>query len=130
MKVAIVGGLALVIMAFDASERYDFLPPASLEHNHPPEDIEIHEKFYSKWHAPDGAMCCSGKDCYPTEVRFIGESIYAKRREDGKFIYIPPRTVDRSRESPDGRNHMCAPSPSDEHPWAPNVYCFILGNGT
>jgi hypothetical protein len=124
MRGAICATLALLLSTSPSPA------PETYDQFHPPEDIEIHEKFYSKWYAPDGGMCCSSKDCYPTEVRFIGESIYAKRREDGKFIYIPPHTVDRSRESPDGRNHMCAPSPADEHPWASNVYCFILGNGT
>ena len=39
-------------------------------------------------------------------------SIFAKRREDGKFILVPPDKVERNRDNPDGRNHTCAPPPT------------------
>ena len=99
--------------------------------HHPPQDQWLHEKFYSTWHMPDNpsASCCNDADCYPTEIKLIGGKIYAKRREDGKYILIPPRKVERSLDNPDGRNHLCAPPPglSDS---SDTVYCFALGGAT
>jgi hypothetical protein len=42
------------------------------EHNHPPADAAIHEKFYSTWMMPDDPKrsCCNRQDCYPTEARY------------------------------------------------------------
>ena len=99
--------------------------------HHPPQDQPLHEKFYSTWHMPDqpGVSCCNNADCYPTEIQYVNGNIFAKRREDGKFIPIPPEKVERNRDNPDGRNHLCAPPPigfgsSD------TVYCFALGGAT
>lgn len=82
-------------------------------HRHPPQDQPLHEKFYSKWHMPDNpsVSCCNEADCYPTEIKYVDGKIYAKRREDGKYISVPPEKVERNRDNPDGRNHLCAPSP-------------------
>jgi hypothetical protein len=54
--------------------------------------------------------CCNKGDCYPTEVRIVDGDIFAKRREDGKFIAVPATKVERNRDNPDGRNHICAPT--------------------
>jgi hypothetical protein len=98
---------------------------------HPVADLPIHEKFYSTWYMPDQPTrsCCNKADCYPTEVRVQEDSIYARRREDGKWLRIPPQKVERNRDSPDGRNHLCAPPPRATNP-ADTVYCFALGSGT
>jgi hypothetical protein len=53
--------------------------------------------------------CCNDADCYPTEMKYVDGSIYAKRREDGKYIAVPAEKVERNRDNPDGRNHLCAP---------------------
>src|ERR1700716_3269874 len=100
-------------------------------HQHPPQDRLLHERFYSRWHMPDNpAMsCCNEADCYPTEIKYIHGDIYAKRREDGKYIAIPPQKVERNRDNPDGLNHLCAPPPSVYHP-SDTVYCFALGGAT
>jgi hypothetical protein len=100
-------------------------------HRHPPQDQPLHEKFYSAWHMPDnpGVSCCNQADCYPTEIKYVDGEIYAKRREDGKYIPIPPQKVERNRDNPDGRNHLCAPPPSVVHP-SDTVYCFALGGAT
>src|SRR5579863_4588624 len=76
--------------------------------HHPAQDMALHEKFYSSWHMPDrpAVSCCNNADCYPTEIKFVGGSIYAKRREDGKFILVPPEKVEHNRDNPDGRNHL------------------------
>lgn len=100
------------------------------EHQHPPQDVELHEKFYSTWMMPDHptTSCCNKRDCYPTEARFKDGQWFARRREDGKFIWIPPSKVEINRDSPDGRNHLCAPPGSIAG--GDPVFCFIAGNGT
>jgi len=100
-------------------------------HQHPPQDQSLHEKFYSTWHMPDNpsVSCCNNADCYPTEMKHVGGDIYARRREDGKYILIPPRKVERSRDNPDGRNHLCAPPPNVVNP-SDTVFCFTLGGAT
>jgi hypothetical protein len=75
------------------------------------------------------ASCCNDADCYPTEIEYIDGSIYAKRREDGKYLLVPPEKVERNRDNPDGRNHLCAPPPNALHP-SDTVYCFALGGAT
>ena len=81
---------------------------AAAQHRHPPEDQALHEKFYSTWYMPDNpnSSCCNDADCYPTEIKNVGGNIYARRREDGKYIPIPPQKVERNRDNPDGRNHL------------------------
>ena len=99
--------------------------------HHPPEHMQLHEKFYSTWYMPDEPTrsCCNKADCYPTEIKYVDGTIYAKRREDGKFILIPPEKVERNRDNPDGRNHLCAPPPHAFHA-ADTVFCFALGGAT
>jgi hypothetical protein len=100
-------------------------------HHHPPQDQFLHEKFYSTWHMPDNpsVSCCNEADCYPTEIKYVDGEIYAKRREDGKYIAVPPQKVERNRDNPDGRNHLCAPPPNVLHP-SDTVFCFALGGAT
>jgi len=105
------------------------------EHNHPPEDAAIHDKFYSTWIRPDQPQlgsCCSNKDCYPTEFKRVGKQWHAKRREDGAWIAVPPEKFEHNRvdgtprDSPDGRNHVCM-QPPGEYDF---VFCAALGGGT
>ena len=100
-------------------------------HRHPPQDQLLHEKFYSTWHMPDNpaVSCCNDADCYPTEIRYVDGNIYARRREDGKYIVVPAEKVERNRDNPDGRNHLCAPPPAALHP-PDTVFCFALGGAT
>lgn len=101
------------------------------ERRHPIRDMALHEKFYSTWRMPDNPAlsCCNNADCYPTDVKYVDGSIYAKRREDGKYILIPPQKVEHSRDNPDGRNHLCAPPPSLSNS-SDTVYCFAIGGAT
>ena len=97
---------------------------------HPAADVPIHEKFYSTWFMPDEPMksCCNKADCYPTEATFKDGQWFARRREDGKYISVPWKKVERNRDNPDGRNHVCMPAPTASYP--PNtVFCFSLGGG-
>jgi hypothetical protein len=104
---------------------------AAAQHRHPPQDEALHEKFYSTWYMPDNpaSSCCNNADRYPTEIKYVGGNIYARRREDGKYILIPARKVERNRDNPDGGNHLCAPPPTSFHP-PDTVFCFSLGGGT
>jgi hypothetical protein len=107
------------------------LSPAAAEQHHPPQDADLHEKFYSTWYMPDNPIrsCCNKADCYPTEIKVIGSSIYARRREDGKYILVPAHKVEQNRDNPDGRNHICAPPPSAIGYPPDTVFCFSLGGG-
>jgi hypothetical protein len=102
-------------------------------HHHPAADAQLHEQFYSTWKRPDmpGLGCCSLQDCYPTPIRQAANGTYeGRRREDGKWITIPPAKMDWSRGSPDGGSHMCAPPPwFDEVTGDPvdDVFCAIVG---
>jgi hypothetical protein len=104
---------------------------AAAQHNHPPQDEPLHEKFYSRWYMPDdpSKSCRNKADCYPAETKYVAGTIYARRREDGKYIPILPQKVERNRDNPDGRNHLCAPPPTSFNP-SDTVFCFSLGGGT
>ena len=65
----------------------------------------------------------------PYKLLPIDGKIYAQRREDGKYIPVPPQKVERNRDNPDGRNHLCALPPNVYKP-ADTVYCFALGGAT
>jgi hypothetical protein len=104
---------------------------AAGQHRHPAQDEALHDKFYSTWYMPDdpSKSCCNKADCYPTEIRLVGGNIYARRREDGKYIPIPSQKVERKRDNPDGRSHLCAPPPGSGYA-SDTVFCFSLGGGT
>src|SRR5262249_21345640 len=113
-------GVAYVVMSELANAQ---------EHRHPPQDVEVHLRFYSKWMMPDNPTksCCNLADCYPTEIKYEGDDLYARRREDAKWQYVPPQKIEHNRDNPDGRNHLCAPPP---RVWAADiVFCFTLGGG-
>ena len=101
------------------------------QRHHPPADMSLHEKFYSTWYMPDQPTksCCNKADCYPTEVTYRDGDVFARRREDGKWLRIPAAKVERNRDNPDGRNHLCAPPPTATHYPADTVFCFALGAG-
>jgi hypothetical protein len=104
---------------------------AAQEHGfHPPQDMPLHEKFYSTWYMPDNPTksCCNKADCYPTEVKHVGTTLLARRREDGAWIVVPPQKIEHNRDNPDGRNHVCMPPPTSSQ--AGTVFCFSLGSGT
>jgi hypothetical protein len=136
-------GLALAILMFaghfQLSQAQELQAPElnapshaqSSAHNHPPEDAALHEMFYSTWMMPDhpNVSCCNKQDCYPTEARFRDGFWEAKRREDGQFVRVPWEKVEQRRDNPDGRNHVCMPSPVSSRR-ADEVYCFVLGGGT
>jgi hypothetical protein len=100
------------------------------ERHHPPEHMQLHEKFYSTWFMPDDPRrsCCNKADCYPTQVKFENGQWWALRREDQQYIPVPWQKVEINRNNPDGRNHLCAPPPTSPH-GPSTVFCFALGGG-
>lgn len=82
-------------------------------------------KFYETWMMPDApySSCCNKKDCYATEARFVNGVWFALIRETGKFVPVPDAKIEHNRDSPDGRNHVCANSEG-------RVFCFKAGGGT
>lgn len=104
---------------------------AHAQHNHHPiADMPLHEQFYQGWFMPDNPTksCCNKADCYPTVIQYRNGQLYARRREDGHWLPIPPNKIEQRRDNPDGRNHICAPPPSAAY--LPNtVFCFALGGG-
>lgn len=99
---------------------------------HPAHDMPLHEKFYSNWFMPDqpNKSCCNKADCYPTQVLFHDNHWYAQRREDGMWLFIPDNKVERNRDNPDGRSHVCAPPPLNFGFSPFTVFCFSLGGAT
>jgi len=76
---------------------------AMAQRRHPPQGEPLQEWFCSTWYMPDNpaVSCCNKGDCYPTEIKFVDRNIYARRRENGKYILIPPQKVERDRDSRD-----------------------------
>lgn len=104
------------------------------QHHHPPADAGMHDSFYMTWMVPNNgaprvSSCCSGKDCYPVEVRSGRFGWEFRRREDGAWLPIPENRIEQNqadpRESPDHRNHVCAPPPTSG---VTKVYCFTFGS--
>src|SRR5262249_15947698 len=48
--------------------------------------------------------------------------LYAQRREDKKWLRIPPAKVEHNRDNPDGRNKLCAPP--HNMPQGDVVFCW------
>lgn len=128
----------------------------SMPHADHPQDIPLHEIFYSKWNFPDRRnekgerhqSCCNKNDCYPTVFKQVKGHWYARRREDGAWVLVPDRKLEQNypdaNDSPDGQSHVCMPGPNwagmgnanwddtatitlDGRPAA--IFCAVLGNG-
>jgi hypothetical protein len=128
LSVPLAASIALSLPACAALAQQQEESPAQHRH-HPLQDMPLHEKFYSTWFMPDQPTksCCNKADCYPTEITYRDGVLYAQRREDKKWLRIPPAKVERHRDNPDGRNHLCAPPPNTLQ--GDVVFCFALGAG-
>jgi hypothetical protein len=105
-------------------------PIAAQEIHHHEGMPEAVDRFYSTWRQPAYGNprtmgCCDRTDCYPTQAKFQDGLWFAKHRETGRWIIIPPDKVEHDqidpRESPDGRTHLCANRYG-------TVYCFVVGS--
>lgn len=108
--------------------------PAIAQHHDHPQDLDLHNKFYSNWlvpnpYGPRVSSCCSKNDCYPTAVIVRNGQYYARRREDGAWLRVPPERLEQNqpdpRESPDHQSHACIAPPHAGN----YVYCATLGAG-
>jgi hypothetical protein len=103
-------------------------PALAQDHHHPPQDEAIHQRFYKTWMMPDArhVSCCHDQDCAPAETQFRDGQWFARKvGETGDFTPVPDRKIERDRDSPDGRSHLCGrPFGSDF-----SVFCFIAGAG-
>lgn len=106
------------------------LGPLVLGHEHPPQDEELHVKFYLSWMIPPlrNVSCCDKRDCYPTAVKNVGGTWFVERREDREWIPVPEHKIEQNqkdpKESPDGRAHVCLGPP----PYGV-LHCFTHGSG-
>jgi len=98
-------------------------------HHHEGMSTEV-DRFYSYWRQPNNGLerqfgCCNKTDCYPAEAKVIDGRWWVKIREGGRWVIVPSHKVEHlqrdPRESPDGRNHVCA----NPQGW---VFCFVAGS--
>ena len=100
--------------------------PALADHVHPTETITgATAAFYETWMRPDmpDVSCCNRMDCYATQARRRGGRIEARHRESGDWVEVPRERLEQNRDSPDGRNHLCASA--DRF-----VFCLVMGGGS
>lgn len=107
---------------------------------HPPEHMQLHHEHYSKWQRKDTTLhssiknCCGDGDCYPTAAHYdVAKGLWkAKRREDGKWLWIPKNVFDEASNDPrsaDGRSHLCAVGPNNNSFGKDWIWCFRPGAG-
>lgn len=95
-------------------------------------------EFYARWMQPPlrEVSCCNHEDCYATPIKLVDGRYYALRREDQRWLLIPPGKLEQQQQSdenilnaPDGRSHACIPKPpaADQHD-PETVYCATLGS--
>jgi hypothetical protein len=105
------------------------------EHNHPPQDVPLHEQFYIQWKVPNGGnpravSCCNKMDCYPTAVRYdpVQKAWFALRREDHEWVVVHPEKLEQlqtdEEPSPDHQSHACIRPPQ----LGGQVVCATLGD--
>lgn len=84
-------------------------------------------RFYQSWVMPDApkVSCCHDQDCSPAASKFEDGKWYAMRGDE--WVVIPDSKIERERDSPDGRSHLCGrPSLSGN---GFSVFCFVRGGG-
>lgn len=94
------------------------------EHRHLPEHAGLHDEFYKGWMRPDNPRmsCCNVQDCAPVEhVERRNGQWWMQRTTDGEWLEIPDQKIERNRDTPDGRSHMCSSGSL--------VFCAVIGTG-
>jgi len=134
--IGIVAGIIAALFAVHVARAQPTYPNTvrqpDHQSSHPPQDQELHEKFYQHWFrpVPRTVSCCSMQDCYPTEAKLVGGTWFALRREDRQWIPVPESVLEHNQadpeESPDGRSHVCMQPPGNSN----MVFCFVLGTFT
>jgi hypothetical protein len=99
---------------------------------HRTQDMPIHELFYETWMMPDNRKmsCCHKQDCQPAASKFENGQWWARWEDMPKDQWwpIPASKVEKDRDTPDGRSHMCGRKGGGFAPQF-TVYCFIPGGG-
>lgn len=111
--------------------RADDVDGGPMPHANHPQDLPLHERFYSTWNMPNAGMrrtvsCCNKNDCYPTRIWAENGKYWALHRESGESIEVPANKLEQlqpdEEESPDGQSHICASRQKA-------VYCATMGSG-
>ncbi len=75
-------------------------------HHHPPEHMELHEKFYSKLKIPGTKQsCCNDRDCRPADYRVSSDGEY-EFKVAGYWIKVDRMKIIHEL-TPDGGGHWC-----------------------
>lgn len=113
----VVVALALVWVMWRAS-------PVNAQAPHPDHAAD---HFYTSWMMPDNPQtsCCSREDCAPAQAKVVDGKWFARWTDADEWTEIPPHKVERIRDMPDGRAHLCG-RPS---PFGLMVFCFGAGAG-
>lgn len=125
--------LALVCMGLLLYFLYTIDFAHGQEHRHPPQDADLHHKFYSTWQMPDNrnVSCCHDEDCFPSQSKFEGGFWYARKTDDEEWVKIPPNKIEQDRDSPDGRSHLCGRKYTYMGAGSGfTVYCFLPAGGS
>ncbi len=125
--------LAPLLLAFSLLASWP--APAQEHHGHPPQDMELHRKFYQTWFMPSNrsVSCCHDEDCFPAQSKFEDGFWYGRKTDDEPWTKIPSDKIETERDSPDGRSHMCgrkymfmgAPTGGQY-----TVFCFLPAGGS
>lgn len=101
-------------------------------HANRPQDLPLHEKFYSNWMMPSNrdVSCCHNQDCEPAESRFENGHWLARKvsEPDKEFTPIPDEKIEHDRDSPDGRSHICGRR-YGFNGGELTVFCFLPASG-
>lgn len=86
-------------------------------------------KFYQTWMQPDHpwVSCCHDEDCAAAAAKFEDGHWLARWTDADEWVQIPDEKVERLRDTPDGRAHMCGRRSGFGNF---NVYCFVTGGGS
>ncbi len=105
------------------------------EHKHPPQDAEIHKRYYSTWTMPDNrkVSCCHDEDCFPAQAKNVNGTWFARKDDTEDWTEIPKNKVDiglpDSRDPPDSRAHLCGRKYTFQGASNFTVFCFTAGAG-
>lgn len=86
-------------------------------------------RFYQSWMMPDNraVSCCHDQDCAPAEAKMENGRWFARHMGTaGDFTPIPRSKIEQDRDSPDGRNHLCA---RRDGFGSLTVFCFLPAIG-
>jgi hypothetical protein len=130
--------IAILSIPFMLSARAD---DDHKHHWHPKAHEVLHDRFYSKWNIPPSrsVSCCGLQDCYPTQVKIVGDRCWAQRFPGSwdtkqthmhEWVAFPCSKLEENQDaatqphdSPDGQSHACISKHHD------HVYCAVRGSG-